>query len=286
MTSLRQRLSDRVYGEIVARWRSGALDDRAFTRAYRLRAQSVIQPVMVLVFLVPAIGDWLSRELSFHDHLQRLPMWGILYGVFALAVGVRVDSFARFGARDELLRRNRRLAEDNPKLDLTGGPPRGSKALTAGAYPVATSYANWVIGVSGGTSALMAAGATFYPRVGIFLVVTVPMIVWGLVLRFDRRVYLDISPDGVWCRAWGKTRFAFTEFKAIYPRQRSHRQGVTLVPRSATALGSRLSWWGRYLLRSGEGVPAHAGTLTIWTTVVGLNRDALMRELQAAIVRP
>jgi len=30
---LRKRWSDRVYGGIVARWRTGALDDRAFERS-------------------------------------------------------------------------------------------------------------------------------------------------------------------------------------------------------------------------------------------------------------
>jgi hypothetical protein len=285
MAGLRARLSERIYGRIVGRWRSGALDDRAFKRAYRLRAQSIVQPVMVLVFLVPAVGDWLSRDLSFQGHLERLPMWGILYVVFAFAVGVRVDAFARYGVSDEILRRNRRVAEENPKADFETGAPRRDVALRPGAYPVAISYANWVIGVAGGTSALMAALAMWDTRAVILLFVLVPLVIWGLVLRFDRRVYLEISPEGVWCRAWGKERFAFTDFKAVYPRQRQGRQGVTLVPRATTTLAPRLSWWGRYLLRSGEGVPAHAGTLTIWTTVVGLHQDTVLRELQAAIVR-
>jgi len=39
-----------------------------------------------------------------------------------------------------------------------------------------------------------------------------------------------------------------------------------------------------YSLRSGDGIPAHAGTLTLWTTRIGVDRDAFMRGLQSRIV--
>ncbi len=46
----------------------------------------------------------------------------------------------------------------------------------------------------------------------------------------------------------------------------------------------RIEWLARYSLRSGDGIPAHIGSLTLWATQVGLNRDTLMRELQVRIV--
>jgi hypothetical protein len=72
---LRQRLNDRVYGRVIGRWRSGELEDRAFERAYRLRAQSIIQPLMLALVVTIAAADWLGRDVPFAEHVERLPVW-------------------------------------------------------------------------------------------------------------------------------------------------------------------------------------------------------------------
>ena len=81
-----------------------------------------------------------------------------------------------------------------------------------------------------------------------------------------------------------RKRWCFDQFKAVYPRQNRFQMGVVLVPRSTAELAPALSWLGRYSLRSGDGIPAHAGTLTLWTTRIGVDRDAFMRGLQSKIV--
>ncbi len=55
------------------------------------------------------------------------------------------------------------------------------------------------------------------------------------------------------------------------------------MPLAPAAVAPRLSWWGRHLLGSGEYVPAHAGTLTLWTTRVGLDRSRVLSGLRRAI---
>jgi hypothetical protein len=112
------------------------------------------------------------------------------------------------------------------------------------------------------------------------------LVLWGLFLLFDRRPYVDISADGIFCRSWGRLHYRFDLFKAVYPRQGRGQRGVVLVPRAPAELAPTLSWLGRYNLRSGENVPAHAGTLTIWTTRIGVDRDTFMRALQSRIVEP
>ncbi len=287
----RRRLNDRVYGKIVERWRAAELDDRAFERAYRWRAQSLIQPVMVVVMVMPAVGDWLSRDLSLSAHVERLGMWLILYAVFALAVGLRVDSFARFGSRDFLLRRNRERAEQNPAQGMVPASKskststNGGAPLAYGRYPIAPHFARRILLMAVGVD-VVAGGLTAYlerPSFALFAAALVTL--WALFLLVDRRIHLDVSPEGVWCRAWGPKRYRFDQFKTVYPRKRTINIGVVLVPRAPAELATTLSFWGRYLMRSGEGVPAHAGTLTIWTNRVGLDRDAFLLGVQAEIVK-
>jgi hypothetical protein len=294
----RQRLNDRIYGKIVARWRVGELDDRAFERAYRWRAQSIVQPLMLVVMGAPAIGDWLSRDLSFSEHVGRLGMWLVLYVVFALAVGARVYSFAKFGSRDLVLRRNREHAERNPKHGMpaststsmsmsmsTKGAAMGGATLAHGRYPISPRFAARILLLALGVDVVSGGLAVYTQRLSFALILAGIITLWGLFLLLDRRIYLDVSPEGVWCRAWGTQRYRFDQFKTVYPRERLLNSGLVLVPRAPAELAPTLSWWGRYLMRSGEGIPAHAGTLTVWTNRVGLDRDAFLRAVQSEIVK-
>ena len=110
-TSLDRESQGRMYGAVVRRWRAGELDDKRFERAYRLRLQKVVQPIFLLIFVSVAGFDWASRDLPFSKHLERLPMWLAIWIVFALAVAVRGDGYARFSARNLVLRRRREAAE-------------------------------------------------------------------------------------------------------------------------------------------------------------------------------
>jgi hypothetical protein len=283
---LRQRLNDRVYGRVIGRWRSGELEDRAFERAYRLRAQSIIQPLMLALVVTIAAADWLGRDVPFAEHVERLPVWLVVYAVLALLVGVRVDGFARFGSRNEILTRNRAAAEKNPRLDLQSGKPIHSAVLVQTSYPIAAAYARWLMTVSASGGVLVGALAFVNPACLYLVPLFAALVLWGLFLRFDRRPYVDISADGIFCRSWGRLHYRFDLFKAVYPRQGRGQRGVVLVPRAPAELAPTLSWLGRYNLRSGENVPAHAGTLTIWTTRIGVDRDTFMRALQSRIVEP
>lgn len=102
-------------------------------------------------------------------------------------------------------------------------------------------------------------------------------------MRLDRRPYLVVSAEGIWCRAWGNQQHGFNEFKAVYPRQNGLQRGVAFVPRSPAEFRHRLSWLARYSFRTGDGFSAHVGALTLWTTRVGLNRDGLLKALQVEI---
>jgi hypothetical protein len=281
----RQRLNDRVYGRVIERWRAGALEDVAFERAYRLRAQAIVQPLMLTLVVAVAAADWLGRDGSFAEHVARLPVWLVVYGMIAFVVGVQVDRLARFGSRNEILSRNRAAAEKNPRLDLQSGKPSPPAVLVQTSYRIAASYATWVMTLSCSGGVLTGALAAVNPSCAYLLPLFAALALWGLFLRFDRRTYVDISADGIFCRSWGPLHYRFDLFKAVYPRQGRGQRGVVLVPRSPAELAPTLSWLGRYNLRSGENVPAHAGTLTLWTTRIGVDRDTFMHGLQSRIVR-
>jgi hypothetical protein len=284
MPGVRQRLNDRVYGRVIQRWRAGELQDAAFERAYRLRAQSIVQPLLLALVLAVAAADWRGRDVSFSEHVARLPVWLILYGTFALAFGIRIDQFARFGARNEILVRNRAAAEQNPRLDPQSGKASRPAVLVQATYPTAPSHANRLMVLSCSGGVLTAALSFLNPACLYVVPVFAALALWGLFLRFDRRPYVDISADGISCRSWGPLHYRFDLFKAVYPRQGRGQLGVVLVPRAPAQLAPTLSWLGRYNLRSGENVPAHANTLTLWTSRIGVDRDTFLRGLQARIL--
>lgn len=286
--ALRQKVHDKIYGDIVERWRCGKLDDRRFDRAYRLRAQMFVPPLLFSLFILVAVGDWLERDLPVAEHLARVGQFGLIFGLFWLAVGLVIDRNARFGTRDILLRRVRSTAEREQavatRAQTFGGTKLPYTKLEVGSYARTTRFWNRVLVRTAAGTGLIALVAVWNPRAQLFLAMVTPVLLWALIARFDRRPYVDVSPEGIWCRAWGKPHLSLDLFKAAYPRQnRMGEQGVVLVPRTAEAVAPKLSWFGRWMLRSGESVPAHAGTLTLWTSKVGLDRDTLLRGIQAEL---
>lgn len=278
-----QGLTDRLYGDLVRRWRGGELDDSGFERACRWRGQVIVQPAFALVMALPATLDWIHRDLPLRAHLERLAIWLVLWVAFGLAVGVRVDQAVGIGTRDLILRRHRALVEQDAGAAPTPGAAGVDATLPYGRYPTATAFANRLLGLCLGGTVLFGLLAKVYPGVLIPALAFAALTLWTLVLRLDRRIYLEISPEGVRCRTWGKQCLPFALFKAAYSRENSLQEGVVLVPRVPAAVAPRLSWWGRHLLESGEYVPAHAGTLTLWTTRVGLDQNRVLSGLRRAI---
>lgn len=283
---LRQRIHDRLYGDVVERWRAGTLDDRQFGRAYRLRAQKFVPLAFVVPFLLACIGDWLEHDISLAEHLERVANFALIFGVFWLLIAAIIDRNASFGVRDMLLRRVRDDAEREQQRGAIQPLTVGDGGLLLGSYRRTTRYWNRALLQIAAYNVFVAVLMTFISRAQFFLVISLPLLLWALVARFDRRPYLEITAEGIWCRAWGKPRLAFQDLKAAYARRNSlGEQGVVLIPKDAAALAPKLSLNGRLLLRSGENVPAHAGTLTIWTSKVGLDQGSLLRGLQAELAK-
>jgi hypothetical protein len=283
---LRQRIHDRLYGDVVQRWRSGTLDDRQFGRAYRLRAQKYVPLAFVLPFVLASIGDWLERDISLSQHLERVANFALIFGIFWLPIAAVIDRNARWGVRDMLLRRGRDAAERQQQRAVAQPQATGTSGLVLGSYRRTTRYWNRRLLQVAAYNALVALLSTVISRAQLFLVISLPLLLWTLLARFDRRPYLEITAEGIWYRAWGKQRLPFQDFKAAYTRQdRLGEKGVVLIPKDPANLTRKLSLEGRLSMRSGENVPAHAGTLTIWTSKVGLDQDLLLRGLQAKLAK-
>lgn len=286
-TGWSQRLYERVHRRRIERLRRGELDGAGFERAQRAWARKLILLLFGILILVAAGMDWLTSTRPRAEQLERTLCLVGIFAVLGIVIALRVSRFARFGARNFLIRRTRELAERNPALDFTSRPGEGRQpiaSLADGTHRLSTSHANRVLVLAMVASLLL--GGVVMARPALIWIAPILTVVLGraLFMRFDRRPFLEISPEGIWCRGWGPQRHPWRIFKAIYPRQNRLQRGVSFVPHSVPEFGRTLSWLARYSLRSGDGIPAHVGSLTLWATQVGLDRDALMRELQARIV--
>ena len=280
---LKQRLHVWIYGDMVERWRAGKLDDRQFGRAYRLRSQR-LGLSMPGLFALAALGDWLDHpELSVVEHLPRVGDFALLFGVMWLGVAALLEGVARFVVANTLLDRDRgdalRQQREAPVIEAASSSPH----LEFGSYTRTTWFWNQVLLRAGAVVALSAVLSLWSPRAQFFLVLAVFLLLLSLLARFDRRPYLDISPEGIWCRAWGKQRLPFHDFEAAYTREDGIGGGVVLIPHTPAELALKLSWGGRLALRNGERVPAHRGTLTIWTSRVGLDCDSILQGIRAEL---
>ena len=104
----------------------------------------------------------------------------------------------------------------------------------------------------------------------------------AIFMRFDQRPFVEHLSGRDLVPRLGPATPPLAAFKAI---TRAKIASSAAFRSSPTPFPSRrtLSWW-RALAPLGDCVPAHVGSLTLWATQVGLNRDALMRALQTRIV--
>jgi len=282
-----ERLYERVHRRRIERLRRGELDGAGFEQAQRAWARNLVLLLFAVFTLVAAGMDWGTSTRPRAEQVERtLYLVGIVV-VMGVVIAIRVSRFARFGARNFLIRRMRQVAESNPALDLTSGPAAGTKPIVSvadGTHRLSASHGNRVLMLAAVAS--LAFGGVMTARPALLWIAPILAVVVGraIFMRFDRRPFVEISPEGIWCRGWGPQRHPWHTFKAIYPRQNRLQRGVAFVPHSVPEFSRTLSWLARYSLRSGDGIPAHVGSVTLWATQVGLNRDALMRALQARIV--
>jgi hypothetical protein len=262
------------------------MDDAAFER----RQVRWAWKVAALLFGALAVGGSVVALVNDAPWSQVALLVGVLV-VFGFAAAVRMGRWARFGARNQIIKRRRDQVEANPAMPLAIAPATPVELQRFfGAHRRSVRYANWVLKMTALIAAIDAAlwwgyGPGVYQIV--FACAAVIFFGWSMFVRFDRRPYLDISPAGIWCRRWGTERLAFTDLKAVYPRQNGANIGITLVPRHPDQLRPKLSWLGRLALRSGDfgGVAAHQGTLTIWTNRVDLPQKAFLLAVQSEVVR-
>jgi hypothetical protein len=267
-------------------WQRGEIDDATFEQRQVQRAWKVA----ALLFGALAVGGSVATLVNGAPWTLVLLLIGMLL-VFGFAAAFRMGRWARFAARNEIIKRRRQQIEANPALPLAIAPATPVELQRFfGAHRRSLRYSNWVLKMTALLAALDAALWWGYGPGAYQLVFACTAIIffgWSMFVRFDRRPYLDISTAGIWCRRWGTERLAFTDVKAVYPRQSGANLGITLVPRRPDELRPKLSWLGRLALRSGDfgGVAAHQGTLTIWTNRLDLPQKPLLLALQSEIVR-
>lgn len=299
------KLYQRVQGERLAQWRAGELDDEEFERAQRARAWRLVFGLFGGVFIVVVMVDCV-RISPFEVQLERaLALMGGI-GVLAFVFGLYLSDYATVGARNLFIQRTRddavRGAEQTwhasqqseqrsesragEEEDRAGAPQ--SLLLVCGPYRRSTRFALKTLALAGVVAATGIGVSTWARSIvgALLFLISVPVAATSIFQLLDRRVFLRISSRGIWCRRWGDEELGFHEFKAAYPRQNGFKEGVVLVPRCAADLARRLGWAARYEVRFGDAVPAHRGTLTLWTTEVqGVYRDELLYGLRAAIAQ-
>lgn len=267
------------------RWRAGELSDAEFERAQVWRVWKVFGVLLGPIALVSVAG-----LLSEGKELSHALGAGGLILLMGAAVAFRMAQLNKASVRDMVLAKQRAFVEQNPGVPMTCGPAVHSAVALYGQYPRTVKYALNYLKLVALLNALVAWLGYNYGVTGGLLILGfcgVIATLAGLYMLADRRVYVDISAEGVWCRAWGPTRLAYTDFKAVYPRQKQRLIGVALVPQDLAALKRKLSWFGRLALRnSGSSMvgTAHVGTLSIWSVQLGLSQAALLSGLQAEIV--
>jgi len=270
----------------LARWRAGEIDDATFERNQVQAVWKAFGLIFAVIILVSVLG--LASEGKSLTHLLRAAGLIALLGVI---VAFRVGRMAAYGVRTALLQRDRERVEADPAAPLV--QPAQMPLVAERFYGVhrrSIRYTHSLMVRTGGIGVITLALGTWIgvtPLVTFLGIVAAGLALWCVYLRLDRRPFLEISAEGLWCRAWGKQRLGFEDFKAVYPRQNRWDRGISLVPRDRERLRRRLSWLGRLQLRSGGGQMAvHGGTLTLWANRVDLPQADLLRTIQAAIIAP
>lgn len=106
-----QRLYQRIHGTRIARWRSGDLDDTRFERAQRAWATKIALLVLGPLFLAITGIDWLMGERPKSEQLDHSLFLLGFFALLTVIVALRMNRYARRGARDFLMRQVRARAE-------------------------------------------------------------------------------------------------------------------------------------------------------------------------------
>lgn len=269
----------------TVRWRSGEIDDATYLHLQKRAVWNAFVPVFGVLIVVCVIG--LASEGKPLTELLAIAGFLALIGV---TFAWRLSGLAAFAVRNEMLQRYRERVEADPAAPLV--EPAARPQVPGRFYGVHRRSNRYTHGLMVRTAFLGAivfglwrwSGVT--PALVVFAGLWVYLALWCIFLRLDRRPFLELSAEGIWCRAWGTKRLSFADFKAVYPRQNRWDQGLSLVPRDREQLRVKLSWLGRLHLRSGAGggVAAHVGTLTLWANRVDLPQAELLRAIQGEIV--
>ena len=185
-----ERLYQRVHRSRIERLRRGELDGAGFERAQRAWSRNLTLLLFGLFTLVAAGMDWATSTRPRAEQLERtLYLVGIL-AVLGVVVALRVSQFARFGARNFLIRRTREVAA--PGVDLTSGLGAGTKpiaSLADGTHQLSTSHANRVLMLA--MVASLALGGVIVARPALIWIAPILAVVVGraIFMRFDRRPF-------------------------------------------------------------------------------------------------
>ncbi len=270
----------------LTRWRAGEIDDATFAR----KQVQAIWKAFGLIFGVTIAVSMIGLASEGKSLTQVLTAAGLI-ALVGVVVALRAGRIAAYEVRIAVLQRNRQRVEANPAAPLVHShvkPPAEGRFY--GVYRRSNRYTYSLMvrtAIIGGLTLGLYLWIGFTPIVALAAGGVAVLALWCIYLRLDRRPFLDISAEGIWCRAWGKQRLGYGDFKAVYPRQSRWDRGITLVPRDRELLRRRLSWLGRASLRQGGGGwggPAHVGTLTLWANRLDLPQAELLRAVQAEIV--
>lgn len=268
------------------RWLAGEIDDTTFAR----RQMQAVWKTFGLIFGVLIVICTIGLASEGKSLTQALTVAGVI-ALMGLVVTLWMLVLVKYGVRIAVLQRNRERVEADPAAPLVHPPVKPqAPGRFYGVYRRSDRYTYSLMVRTAFIGALtfgLYSWKGLTPMVALFASFVAGLALWCVYLLLDRRPFLDISAEGIWCRSWGEQRLSYGDFKAVYPRQNRWDRGITLVPRDRELLRRRLSWFGRAALRGGGGGwggPAHVGTLTLWTNRVDLPQTELLRAVQAEIV--
>jgi hypothetical protein len=134
-------------------WQRGELDDAAFER----RQVRWAWKVAALLFGALAVGGSVVALVNDAPWSQVALLVGVLV-VFGFAAAVRMGRWARFGARNQIIKRRRDQVEANPAMPLAIAPATPVELQRFfGAHRRSVRYANWVLKMTALIAAIDAA---------------------------------------------------------------------------------------------------------------------------------
>jgi hypothetical protein len=279
----RTSLFDRIHRGRIARWRAGEISDRDLLREHLRWMWKLVAGLFLATFAFGALMLWIEHG---HDWPagKLVEMLLLVFGILAIVgvtLGLRLRGFVRMGAQNLFIERDRvRVEKQAEERALTPSTEGDSMPRVYGRFRRSLRHGGVVLALA---SAILGAGAALdHP---MLLILGGLCTICSVYLLIDRRIHLELSSAGIWCRSWGPQRYPYYEFKAVYARRRTLLEGVVLVVCSPDKLERSLSFTARLSLKSGDGMPAHKGTLTVWASKFGLPPDKLLASLAADVAK-